>query len=122
MTTLHEAYQRAKKNGGATGIDGKSFADVEKEGVIPFLKSIQAELRTGTYHPQANRKVDIPKANGKMKTLQIPSVRDRVVQGALKLILEAIFEADFCQNSYGFRPWRSPHQSLWSCDAVYCAA
>lgn len=112
MTTLHEAYQRAKKNGGAPGIDGQSFADVEKEGVISFLKGIQAELYAGTYRPQANRKVDIPKANGKMRTLQIPSIRDRVVQGALKLILEAIFEADFCSNSYGFRPKRSPHQAL----------
>ncbi|MNC13558.1 Group II intron-encoded protein LtrA [compost metagenome] len=112
MTTLQEAYQQAKKNGGAPGIDGKSFADVEREGVIPFLESIQAELQEGTYRPQANRKVEIPKANGKMRTLQIPSIRDRVVQGALKLILEAIFEADFCPNSYGFRPKRSPHQAL----------
>ncbi|MFB6367821.1 group II intron reverse transcriptase/maturase [Paenibacillus elgii] len=112
MTTLQEAYEQAKKNGGAPGIDGTSFADVEREGVIPFLENIQAELKAGTYRPQANRKVDIPKANGKMRTLQIPSVRDRVVQGALKLILEAIFEADFCTNSYGFRSKRSPHQAL----------
>lgn len=112
MATLQEAYQHAKKNGGAPGIDGKSFADVEREGVIPFLENIQAELQAGTYRPQANRKVEIPKANGKMRTLQIPSIRDRVVQGALKLILEAIFEADFCPNSYGFRPKRSPHQAL----------
>jgi group II intron reverse transcriptase/maturase len=112
MTTLHEAYEQAKKNGGAPGIDGKSFADVEAEGVIPFLESIQAELQAGMYHPQANRKVEIPKANGKMRTLQIPSIRDRVVQGALKQILEAVFEADFCTNSYGFRPKRSPHQAL----------
>ena len=112
MATLHEAYQHAKKNGGAPGIDGQSFADVEQEGVTPFLESIQAELQAGTYCPQANRKVDIPKANGKTRTLQIPSIRDRVVQGALKLILEAIFEADFCSNSYGFRPKRSPHQAL----------
>jgi RNA-directed DNA polymerase len=107
MDTLHEAYQLAKKNGGAPGIDGKSFADVEREGVFPFLENIQTELQAGTY-----RKVEIPKANGKMRTLQIPSIRDRVVQGALKLILEAIFEADFCPNSYGFRPKRSPHQAL----------
>lgn len=112
MTTLQEAYQQAKKNGGAPGTDGKSFADVECEGVIPFLENIQEELQAGTYRPQANRKVEIPKANGKMRTLQIPSIRDRVVQGALKLILEAIFEADFCPNSYGFRPKRSPHQAL----------
>ena len=91
---------------------GQSFADVEQVGVSPFLESIQAELIAGTYSPQANRKVDIRKDNGKMRTLQIPSIRDRVVQGALKLILEAIFEADFCSNSYGFRPKRSPHQAL----------
>lgn len=108
LTTLQEAYQHAKKNGGAAGIDGQSFADVEREGVTLLLKSIQEELRTGTYQPQANRKVDIPKANGKMRTLQIPTIRDRVV----KSILEAIFEADFCPNSYGFRPKRSPHQAL----------
>lgn len=101
-----------RKNGGAPGIDGQSFADVEQGGVIPFLESIQAELIAGTYSPQANRKVDIRKDNGKTRTLQIPSIRDRVVQGALKLILEAIFEADFCSNSYGFRPKRSPHQAL----------
>lgn len=112
MSTLQEAYRHAKKNGGAPGIDGQSFADVEQEGVIAFLESIQAELQAGTYKPQANRKVDIPKANGKMRTLQIPSIRDRVVQGALKFILEAIFEADFCPNSYGFRPKKSPHQAL----------
>jgi group II intron reverse transcriptase/maturase len=112
MTTLYEAYQHAKKNGGAPGVDGQSFADVERTGVKGFLEDIQAELQAGTYQPQANRKVDIPKANGKMRTLQIPCIRDRVVQGALKLILEAIFEADFCPNSYGFRPKRSPHQAL----------
>ena len=112
MTTLYEAYRQAKKNGGASGIDGQSFADVEQAGVREFLESIRAELQAGTYQPQPNRKVDIPKANGKMRTLQIPSIRDRVVQGALKLILEAIFEADFCPNSYGFRPKRSPHQAL----------
>ncbi|WP_407311958.1 hypothetical protein [Desulfosporosinus sp. SB140] len=118
LATLHEAYQNAKKNGGAPGIDGQSFDDVEQRGVIPFLESIQAELIAGTYKPQANRKVDIPKANGKTRTLQIPSIRDRVVQGALKLILEAIFEADFCSNSYGFRPKRSPHQALAEVEAV----
>ena len=112
LTTLSEAYRQAKQNGGAPGIDGQSFADVERAGVSEFLESLRAELQAGTYQPQPNRKVDIPKANGKMRTLQIPGIRDRVVQGALKLILEAIFEADFCPNSYGFRPQRSPHQAL----------
>ena len=112
MTTLYEAYRLAKKNGGAPGIDGQSFAEVEQAGVREFLESIRAELQAGTYQPQPNRKVDIPKANGKMRTLQMPSIRDRVVQGALKLIREAICEADFCPNSYGFRPKRAPHQAL----------
>ncbi|MEB9739699.1 group II intron reverse transcriptase/maturase, partial [Bacillus cereus] len=68
ITTLHEAYQQARKNNGAPGIDGKSFADIELEGVIPFLTGIQEELQAGIYQPQANRKVEIPKTNGKMRT------------------------------------------------------
>jgi group II intron reverse transcriptase/maturase len=112
METLQEAYRQARRNGGAPGIDGKSFDDIEQEGVVPFLERIQEDLQTGRYKPQKNRKVDIPKANGKVRTLQIPCIRDRVVQGSLKLILEAIFEADFCPNSYGFRPKRSPHLAL----------
>lgn len=112
LTTLQQSYLQAKKNNGAPGIDGKSFADIEREGVTPFLVSIQQTLQNGTYQPSKNRKVDIPKGNGKIRTLQIPSIRDRVVQGALKLILESVFEADFCPNSYGFRPERSPHQAL----------
>jgi group II intron reverse transcriptase/maturase len=74
--------------------------------------AIREDLSTGRYKPQPNRRVEIPKDNGTVRVLQIPCIRDRVVQGALKLILEAIFEADFCPNSYGFRPKRSPHQAL----------
>lgn len=110
--TLEEAYRIAKRNGGAPGIDGQSFADIESAGLPPFLEALRDELLTGRYQPQPNRRVDIPKSNGKVRTLQIPCIRDRVVQGALKLILEAIFEADFCPNSYGFRPKRSPHGAL----------
>ena len=77
-----------------------------------FLADIKDDLETGRYKPRPNRRVDIPKEQGKVRTLQIPCIRDRVVQGALKLILEAIFEADFCPNSYGFRPKRSPHRAL----------
>ena len=73
---------------------------------------MREDLVTGRYKPMPNRRVEIPKGNGKVRTLQIPCIRDRVVQGALKLILEAIFEADFCPNSYGFRPKRSPHRAL----------
>jgi RNA-directed DNA polymerase len=112
METLEEAYRIAKGNGGAPGIDGQSFGDIESAGRSGFLEAVREDLVTGRYKPMPNRAVEIPKGNGKFRTLQIPCIRDRVVQGALKLILEAIFEADFCSNSYGFRPKRSPHQAL----------
>ena len=112
METLREAYRIAKKNGGACGIDGETFKDIESRGVDAFLSVIREELLLETYQPRANRPVEIPKSNGKIRTLQIPCIRDRVVQGALKLILESIFEADFCNNSYGFRPRRSQHRAL----------
>src|SRR5271157_1267604 len=110
--TLEEAYRIARGNGGAPGIDGQSFEDIETAGRKAFFAAVREDLITGRYQPMPNRRVDIPKGNGKVRTLQIPCIRDRVVQGALKLILEAIFEADFCPNSYGFRPRRSPHRAL----------
>jgi len=112
IETLEEAYRIAKGNGGAPGIDGQSFADIESVGRATFLEAVREDLVTGRYQPMPNRRVEIPKGNGKVRTLQIPCIRDRVVQGALKLILEAVFEADFCPNSYGFRPQRSPHRAL----------
>lgn len=112
VETLRAAYTQAKSNGGAPGIDGRTFSNIENLGVDSFLLDIQQELRANVYIPQKNRQVEIPKDNGKVRTLQIPCIRDRVVQGALKIILESIFEADFCQNSYGYRPKRSPHQAL----------
>ena len=110
--TLEEAYRAAKGNGGAPGIDGQTFEDIERTGRPEFLATVREELITGRYKPKPNRRVDLPKGNGKFRTRQIPCIRDRVVQGAVKLILEAIFEADFCSNSYGFRPQRSPHRAL----------
>jgi RNA-directed DNA polymerase len=110
--TLEEAYRIARGNGGAPGVDGQSFEDIETAGREAFLAAVREDLVTGRYKPMPNRRVDIPKGNGKVRTLQIPCIRDRVVQGAVKLILEAIFEADFCPNSYGFRPRRSPHRAL----------
>ena len=112
METLREAYRLAKRNGGAPGIDGLTFNDIEAAGLDEFLSAIRNDLLMGSYQPRKNRKVEIPKDNGKVRTLQIPTIRDRVVQGSLKLVLEAIFEADFCPNSYGFRPKRSPHRAL----------
>jgi len=107
-----EAYRQARRNGGAPGADGQTFADIEASGLDAFIAGLREELLTDRYQPRPNRRVDIPKGKGKVRTLQIPCIRDRVVQGSLKLILEAIFEADFCPNSYGFRPGRSPHRAL----------
>jgi RNA-directed DNA polymerase len=112
IETLEEAYRIAKRNGGAPGIDGQSFSAIESGDLATFLRDVREDLITGRYKPMPNRRVEIPKGNGKVRTLQIPCIRDRVVQGALKLLLEAVFEADFCSNSYGFRPKRSPHRAL----------
>jgi RNA-directed DNA polymerase len=110
--TLHEAYRQANANDGAPGIDGVTFAAVEAEGVEDFLDQLRKELVERTYRPQRARKVEIPKGGGKMRQLSIPSIRDRVVQGALKLILEPIFEADFQPGSFGYRPKKSAHTAI----------
>ena len=109
---LEEAYRLAKANGGAPGIDGRSFEDIEAEGAEGFLEGIRQELLNRTYRPMLNKRVEIPKENGKTRILGIPTVKDRVVQGALKLILEPIFEADFKGCSYGYRPKRHAHQAI----------
>jgi RNA-directed DNA polymerase len=109
---LKESYRLAKANDGAPGIDGKSFEDIEAEGVEGFLEGIRQELLDRTYKPLPNRRVEIPKGNGKTRMLGIPTIKDRVVQGALKLILEPIFEADFRDCSYGYRPKRHAHQAI----------
>jgi RNA-directed DNA polymerase len=110
--TLQEAYLLAKANNGAPGIDGVTFAVVEAGGVEEFLQQLRKELLEQTYQPQRARKVEIPKGGGKMRQLSIPSIRDRVVQGALKLILEPIFEADFQPGSFGYRPKKSAHAAI----------
>jgi RNA-directed DNA polymerase len=110
--TLHAAYQLAKQNDGAPGIDGVTFEAIEADGVDAFLDQLREELVQRRYRPQRARKVGIPKEGGKIRQLSIPSVRDRVVQGALKLILEPIFEADFQPGSYGYRPKQSAHAAV----------
>lgn len=112
LETLQAAYELAKRNNGAPGIDGVTFAAIEQDGVEAFLSELQNELITETYHPLRNREQEIPKGNGQVRVLSIPAIRDRVVQGALKLILEPIFEADFQAGSYGYRPQRTAHQAV----------
>ena len=112
METLQEAYRRAKQNNGAPGIDGVTFDTIEKTGLEGYLVQIRSELSSGTYRPMRNRRKEIPKDKGKVRVLGIPSIRDRVVQGALKLILEPIFEADFQDGSYGYRPKRTAHAAV----------
>jgi RNA-directed DNA polymerase len=102
----------ARSNDGAPGIDGVTFEAIEQSGVESFLEQIRAELVTNTYRPMRVRKKEIPKDGGKVRILSIPAIRDRVVQGALKLILEPIFEADFQAGSYGYRPNRTAHAAV----------
>lgn len=112
MDTLDEAYRMAQKNDGAPGTDGVTFEAIKESGVEGFLRQIRDELITSTYRPMRARKKEIPKDGGKVRVLSIPAIRDRVVQGALKLILEPIFEADFQPGSYGYRPKRTAHQAV----------
>jgi RNA-directed DNA polymerase len=110
--TLRAAYQEAKANDGSAGIDGESFQSIEMQSVEKFLGELQRELLSGTYKPSKNRRVEIPKGNGKTRRLGIPTIKDRIVQGAVKLILEPIFEADFHASSFAYRPKRTAHHAL----------
>jgi len=112
METLRVAYALAKKNDGAPGIDGVTFDDIEKQGVEAFLEQICDELTGRKYVPRPARRQEIPKDGGKVRVLSIPAIRDRTVQGALKLILEPIFEADFQPGSFGYRPNRSAQDAV----------
>jgi RNA-directed DNA polymerase len=111
-TVLREAYRLAKQNNGAPGVDGVNFKQIEAQGVEGFLEQLNQELREKTYQPLPCRQVDIPKDGGKTRRLRIPTIRDRVVQGAVLLVLEPIFEADFQPGSFGYRSNRTAHQAL----------
>jgi len=113
LETLRIAYAAAKANNGAPGIDGVTFDAIEAGGVEAFLQQLRGALVSRTYRPLRCRKQAIPKDNGrKVRILSIPAIRDRVVQGALKLVLEPIFEADFQPGSFGYRPRKSAHQAV----------
>jgi group II intron reverse transcriptase/maturase len=109
---LAEAWRRVKANGGAAGVDGESLKTIERQGAAAFLKDVAQRLRGGRYRPQPVRRRYIPKSDGSQRPLGIPTVRDRVVQAAAKLVLEPIFEADFRDCSHGFRPRRGATGAL----------
>src|SRR6266545_7202160 len=112
METLRAAYEMAKRNDGAPGIDGVTFEAIEAQGVEALLEQLRDELIGRTYQPLPARRQEIPKDGGKVRVLSIPAIRDRVVQGALKLILEPVFEADFQPGSFGYRPKRTAHDAI----------
>ena len=109
---LRQAWEEVRRNGGSAGQDGVSIEDVEREGVEQFLREIEQDLKAGIYRPNPVLRVYIPKADGRQRPLGVPTVRDRVVQQACKMVIEPIFEANFQDNSYGFRPKRSAQQAV----------
>jgi group II intron reverse transcriptase/maturase len=108
---LAKAWREVKTNAGSAGVDEQTIEQIEQYGVEVFLAELGTELREGHYRPRAVRRAWIPKPDGSQRGLGIPAVRDRVVQGAAKVVLEPIFEAQFRNSSYGFRPKRNAHQA-----------
>lgn len=108
---LWRAWREVKANGGCAGIDGDTIEDIENRGITDFLETLAEELRLRKYRPQAVRRVNIPKSDGRQRPLGIPTVKDRVVQQACRIVIEPIFEANFQDCSYGFRPRRGAGQA-----------
>jgi RNA-directed DNA polymerase len=115
---LWRAWEEVKANGGSAGVDGVSLEEVERQGVALFLEAIAGDLKAGRYKPQPVLRVYIPKPDGRQRPLGIPTVRDRVVQQACGIVIEPIFEANFQDHSYGFRPKRSAAQAVRAVDKV----
>ena len=118
---LAHAYELARANKGAPGVDGQSFEDIESRGLEEWLKGIREELRNKTYRPQPVRRVMIPKPGGGERPLGIPTIRDRVVQTAAKLVIEPIFEAELEPSAYGYRPKRSAQDAIREVHKLLCA-
>jgi len=109
---LNHAYELARANQGAPGVDGESFEDIESTGLAEWMNGLREELRSKTYKPQPVRRVLIPKPGGGERPLGIPTIRDRVVQTAAKLVLEPIWEAELEPNAYGYRPRKSAQDAI----------
>lgn len=109
---LYRGWQQVKCNKGSAGVDKQTIEDIESYGIDKVILEIQEELKEGQYNPAPVRRVYIPKAGGKKRPLGIPTVKDRIIQSAMKIVIEPIFEADFKECSYGFRPKRNQHQAL----------
>jgi RNA-directed DNA polymerase len=117
---LRHAYGLARTNAGAPGVDGVSFAQIEEKGLEAWLAGLREELVSKTYRPDPVRRVRIPKPDGGERPLGIPTIRDRVAQTAAKLVLEPIFEADFEDNTYGYRPARGAVDAVKEVHRLIC--